>query len=87
MLQVIQTTQDTKAGAPASFCEAMLNTFYAHFDLLNKDSAVKSTLSPDDHQLSVTTADVRKIILRLNMSKAARTDNIPCHVLKHVLIS
>ncbi len=42
-------------------CEATLsdelNTFYARLDLLNKESAIKSTLPPDDQTLSVSTAD------------------------------
>ncbi len=53
-----------------------LNTFYAHSDLLDKESAVKSTPPPDDRPLSVSTADVRRILLRVNMSKAAVLDNI-----------
>ncbi len=36
-------------------CEAILpdelNTFYAHFDLLKKESSVMSTLPPDDRPL------------------------------------
>ncbi len=41
-----------------------LNTFYARFDLLNKESAVKSTMPPEDRPLSVSTADMRRILLR-----------------------
>ena len=45
-------------------CEATLqdelNRFYASFDLLNKDSAVKSTLPPEDQPLSITTAAVEE---------------------------
>ncbi len=67
-------------------CEVMLpgglNTFYARFDLLNKKSAVKFTLPPDNRLLSVSTADVRRILLRVNMSKAAGPDNIPGCVLR-----
>ncbi len=47
-------------------CEAMLpdelNTFYARFDLLNKESSVKSTLPSEDQPLSVSTADVKRIL-------------------------
>ena len=61
-------------------CEATLqdelNTFHAHFDLLNKDSAVKSTLPPKDQLLSVTTADVSKLLLRMNTHEAVGPDNI-----------
>ncbi len=62
-------------------CEATLpdelNTFYAHFDLLNKESAVFSTLPPEDQPRSVSTADVRRVLLGVNMCKAAGPDNIP----------
>ena len=43
---------------------------------------VKSTLPPEDLQLSASTADVRRILLRVNMNKAAGPDNIPGRVLK-----
>ena len=52
------------------------------YNLLNNDSTVTSTPPPDDGPLSVTTADVRKILPRVNMNKAAGPDNIPGHVLK-----
>ncbi len=75
----IHPSQATKTGAPI-MCEATLpyemNTFYARFDLLNKESAVKSTLPPEDWPLSVSTVDVRRILLRVNMSKAVGPDNI-----------
>ncbi len=59
-----------------------LNTFYACFDLLNKESAVKSTPSPADQSLSVSLTSVRRTLLRVNMSKAIGPDNIPGHVLR-----
>ncbi len=37
-----------------------MSTFYAGFDLLNKESALKSTPPPEDQPLSVPTADVSK---------------------------
>ncbi len=58
-----------------------LNTFYARFDLHDKESAVKSTPPPDDRPLSVSTADVRKTLLMVNIIKAAGPDNIPSCVL------
>ncbi len=48
-----------------------LSTFYARFDLLNKESAVKSAPPPDDQPLLVSTANVRRILLRVDMNKAA----------------
>ncbi len=41
-----------------------------------------STLPPKDQPLSVSTADVKKTLLRVNMSKAAGPDNIPGRVLR-----
>lgn len=54
-----------------------LNTFYNHFDLLNKESVINSTLPPKDQPLSVGTADERKMLLSVNMTKAAGPDNFP----------
>ncbi len=56
--------------------------FYACFDLLNKESAVKSTPPPEDQPLSESTVDVRRTLLRVNISKAAGLDNILGHVLR-----
>lgn len=60
----------------------VLNTCYACFDLLSKDLAVKSTSPPENRPLSVITADVRKIRLRVNINKVAGADNVPDRVLK-----
>lgn len=49
-------------------------TFYTHSDLLNKDSVVKYTLPPGDWPLSVSTADVGKNLLTVNINKAAGPD-------------
>ena len=63
-----------------------LNTCYARPDLLHKDTAVKSTPPPEDGPLSVTTADVRKILQRVNINNSAGPDNIPGRVLKIQLL-
>lgn len=47
-----------------------LNTSYSLFDP-NKDSAVKSPQPPEDRPPSVSTAGVRKVLLRVNINKAA----------------
>lgn len=54
-----------------------LDTFYAHFDHLNNESATNesSTLPPEDWPLSGTKTYVRK---RMNINKAA---HVPGHVL------
>lgn len=57
-----------------------LGAFYACFDLLIKDSAVKSTLPPDSWPLSPYR--MRKILLRVNINKAADPHPIPIYVLK-----
>ena len=58
-----------------SSLQDQLGTFYTHFDLLNKESAVKSTPPPEDWLLSESTE---------NLSKAAEPDNIPGCVLKNM---
>ena len=65
--QEIQNVTGYKSRISSIMFEATLqdelNTFSACFDPLNKDCAVKST---EDQPLSVTTADVRKILLNVN---------------------
>lgn len=78
----MQASQATKALP--TMHEAMssddLNTFYASFDLLNKESAVKSTLTPEDLPLLASTVYVRGIMQKANVSKAAGPFHIPDHV-------
>ena len=61
MWQVIQNVTGYKSRSAPILYEATLQdemiTFYARFDLLYKDSAVKSSLPPENRPLSVTTAD------------------------------
>lgn len=57
-----------------------LHTFNAHFDALDKNPTVKSTSPPEAQELPVSTLDVRKILRRAGMKKAA------CPDLDHVLI-
>eukprot|EP00064_Thunnus_orientalis_P001656 superscaffoldBa00000114_g1659 len=86
--QAIKNITGYKSSSAPIMCEATLpdelNSFYAHFDILNKESGVKSTPPPEDLTLTVSTVDVRRILLRVNMNKAAGPDNIPGCVLKHV---
>ncbi len=58
-----------------------LNTFYARFDILSNESAAKCPTS-EGRPLSVSTSDVRRTLLRVNMSKAAGPENIPDRVLR-----
>lgn len=57
------------------------HTFYAHFNLLNMESAVKSNVYPEDWLLSLPTADIRQM-LRVNIRNAAAPGNISGHVIK-----
>ncbi len=51
-----------------------LNTFYARFDIVKEESAVKSTLPSVDEPLSISPADVRGNLFRVNVSNPARPD-------------
>ena len=86
MWQGIQNFTDYKNNSAPIRCESTLpnelSTFYACFNHLNKDTAVRSTPPPEDRPLSVATADVRKLLLRVNINKAAGPDNIPGRELK-----
>lgn len=46
-------------------CQIKVKAFYARFDVLHRDSAVESTLPPEDLPPSVSTADGRKLLLRV----------------------
>lgn len=50
-----------KGRSTLTMCDATLphkpNTFCVHFDLLNNDSVINSTLSSKDQSVSVATAD------------------------------
>ena len=52
MWEVVHNVMGYKSRSAPIMCEATLpdelNTFYAHFDLLNKESAVKFTPPPED---------------------------------------
>lgn len=63
-------------GEHFSYSIDNLDSFNAHFHLLNNDSVVKSTPPAEDWPLSISTADVRRILLRVNKSKTARPNNI-----------
>ena len=69
--KVIQNA--TEAGA--STLPDELNMSSALFDLLDKDSAVNPPQPPEDRPPSVSTAGVRKVLLRVNINKAAGPDN------------
>ena len=65
-------SQDTKAGAPPSYVRPHCRMSWTHFML----TLISSTLPPEERPLSVTTADVRKLLLRVNTHEAAGPNNM-----------
>eukprot|EP00061_Rhincodon_typus_P007143 g28516.t1 len=60
----------------------VLNAFYAQFDE-NASGAVSPTpTAPDTPVLSVTTVDVRSVLLRVNPRKAMGPDGVPSNALR-----
>ncbi len=61
-----------------------LNRFYARFKYLNTSHSTSTRLtpSPGEEPLSVTPAEVRRTLQRINPRKAAGPDNIPGRVLR-----
>eukprot|EP00064_Thunnus_orientalis_P020697 superscaffoldBa00005836_g20842 len=72
MWQVIQNITGYKSRSAPIMCEAKspdeLNSFYARFDILNKESAVKSTPPPEDLPLSEEKAAFAKLFFMGNSS-------------------
>lgn len=46
-------------------CQIKVKAFYANCDLLHRDSAVKSTLAPEDQPPSVSTVNGRTLLQRV----------------------
>jgi hypothetical protein len=59
-----------------------LNTFYACFDAENTKPSRKTFAAPDEQVLSLSEADVRKTLKRVNTLKATGPDGIPGRVLR-----
>uniref|UniRef100_A0A3B1IEK6 Reverse transcriptase domain-containing protein n=1 Tax=Astyanax mexicanus TaxID=7994 RepID=A0A3B1IEK6_ASTMX len=59
-----------------------LNTFYARFENPDTPPSTRLPHSPGEAPLSVTPAEVRRTLRRINPRKAAGLDNIPGQVLK-----
>lgn len=59
---MIQNITGYKSGSALVMCKGTLadklNKFYTLFDLLNKESAIKTTLPLEEWPLSVSTEDV-----------------------------
>lgn len=59
-----------------------LNAYYTRFESLNTTSPIRFPISPDEPICSVTAAEVRTTLQRVNPRKAAGPDGIPGRVLK-----
>ncbi|KAI5085875.1 hypothetical protein C0J45_23573, partial [Silurus meridionalis] len=86
MWQGIQAITNYKMTSPACDPDASLpdalNNFYARFKVQNNIVAMKTTLPPNDQVLCLTTAELRKILCRVNLRKSAGPDNIPGRVFR-----
>ncbi|KAK3517104.1 hypothetical protein QTP86_004038 [Hemibagrus guttatus] len=85
MWQGIQEIMNYKTSlacdSDASLPDA-LNDFYARFEVQNNAAARKTISSPNDQELCLTTADVRRTLCKVNPRKSAGPDNIPGRVVK-----
>ncbi|KAK3522953.1 hypothetical protein QTP86_010318 [Hemibagrus guttatus] len=86
MWQGIQSITNYRLAPPACDSNASLpdalNSFHARFEAQNEVTARKTIPPPEDQMLSLTTANVRKTLCRVNLQKAAGPDNIPGRVLR-----
>ncbi|KAK3545720.1 hypothetical protein QTP70_011351 [Hemibagrus guttatus] len=80
-IQVITNYKTTPSAcdSDASLPDA-LNDFYARFEAQNNVAARKTIPPPNDQVLSLSTADVRRTLCRVNPRKSAGPDNIPGRV-------
>jgi len=59
-----------------------LNTFYAWFEVSNTTPTARLAEDQDDCTLSLTMADVRRALKRINARKSPGPDSIPGHIHK-----
>ena len=71
-----------QAGVSDASLPHRLNEFYAQFEALNQTPGRKIIPPVEEQALSLSIADVRKSLSRVNPRKAAGPDNIPGQVLK-----
>ncbi|KAK3509586.1 hypothetical protein QTP70_006448 [Hemibagrus guttatus] len=85
-VNVSRSTAAIQTASPACDSDASLpdamNSFYAWFEAQNEVTTRKTIHPPEDQVLYLTTADVRKTLLRVNPRKAPGPDNIPGRVLR-----
>ena len=86
--QGIQSITNYRTTTPACDSDASLpdalNVFHARFEAENDMGARKNMPPPGEQVLCLTKAEVRKILQRVNLHKAAGPDDIPGSVLKDV---
>ncbi|KAI4881499.1 hypothetical protein NFI96_012321 [Prochilodus magdalenae] len=73
-------TRDAQCSKDPSLPEA-LNKFYARFEDPETPPSIRLTPTPGEVPLSVTPAEVRRTLRRINPRKSAGPDNIPGRVL------
>ncbi|KAI4885552.1 hypothetical protein NFI96_004062 [Prochilodus magdalenae] len=76
-------TRDAQCSKDPSLPEA-LNKFYARFEDPDTPPSIRLTPTPGEVPLSVTPAEVRRTLRRINPRKSAGPDNIPGRVLRGV---
>ncbi|KAI4889412.1 hypothetical protein NFI96_034099 [Prochilodus magdalenae] len=74
-------TRDAQCSKDPSLPEA-LNKFYARFEDPDTPPSIRLTPTPGEVPLSVTPAEVRRTLRRINPRKSAGPDNIPRRVLR-----
>ena len=59
-----------------------LNAFYARFEASNTEACMRAPAVPDNCEIMLLVADVRKTFKQVNIQKAVRLDGLLGHVLK-----
>jgi hypothetical protein len=85
MWEGLQTITDNKGTSSSVMATETslpdeLNIFYACFEADNTEPSQKFLAAPDDQVLSLSEADMRKTLKRVNTHKAAIPDGIPVRV-------
>lgn len=81
-IKCITDYNKTDAQCPYRPLPEALNSFYALFEASNTTTTSRFTPSPDDPPLSVTAAEVRMTLQRVNPRNATGPDGVPGRVLK-----
>ncbi|KAI4890202.1 hypothetical protein NFI96_002001, partial [Prochilodus magdalenae] len=79
--RLLMLIRDAQCSKDPSLPEA-LNKFYARFEDPDTPPSIRLTPTPGEVPLSVTPAEVRRTLRRINPRKSAGPDNIPGRVLR-----